>query len=196
MISQCDYLYFNSSLSQWKSYLAIDDEKKSTTTMTMRSEMIDWLDTERLKITRCLYWLECDKGMDTENANNFLMILANMNSISEMFNPIVFNFTAFRSSGKSIVASLFSDRDFVDTSAELMNVGPGESALTVSNMQTWISAAMTDQDTCLEGLDEMGSPLLGEVKARVQNAKEYMSNTLAILSNMPSLLQKFGITMH
>lgn len=97
--------------------------------------------------------------------------------------------------------SLFNDAlSQLNESAELLNVvGPGESALTemkVKNMQTWISAAMTDQDTCLEGLDEMGSPLLGEVKARVQNAKEYMSNTLAILSNMPTLLQKFGITMH
>ncbi|KAJ8553883.1 hypothetical protein K7X08_024561 [Anisodus acutangulus] len=96
--------------------------------------------------------------------------------------------------------SLFDDAlSQLNQSAELMSVGPGESALTVmkvNNMQTWVSAAMTDQDTCLEGLDEMGSPLLGEVKARVQNAKEYMSNTLAILSNMPSLLQKFGFTMH
>ncbi|KAM3319082.1 pectinesterase 3-like [Capsicum chacoense] len=96
--------------------------------------------------------------------------------------------------------SLFDDSlSQLNESAALMNVGPGESALTVmkvKDMQTWISAAMTNQDTCLEGLDEMGSPLLGEVKARVQNAKEYMSNTLAILSNMPSLLQKFGITMH
>ncbi|MCD7457157.1 hypothetical protein HAX54_034363 [Datura stramonium] len=96
--------------------------------------------------------------------------------------------------------SLFDDAlSQLNQSAELLNVGPGEDALTVmkvKNMQTWVSAAMTDQDTCLEGLNEMGSPLLGEVKARVQNAKEYMSNTLAILSNMPSLLQKFGITMH
>lgn len=96
--------------------------------------------------------------------------------------------------------SLFDDAlSQLNESVELLNVGPGEDALTVmkvKNMQTWISAAMTDQDTCLEGLDEMGSPLLGEVKARVQNSTEYMSNTLAILSNMPSLLQKFGITMH
>nr|XP_033515308.1 putative pectinesterase/pectinesterase inhibitor 26 [Nicotiana tomentosiformis] len=96
--------------------------------------------------------------------------------------------------------SLFDDAlSQLNQSAELLKVGPGEKALTekkVKDMQTWISASMTDQDTCLEGLDEMGSPLVGEVKARVQNAKEYMSNTLAILSNMPSLLQKFGITLH
>ncbi|KAH0762545.1 hypothetical protein KY290_018618 [Solanum tuberosum] len=96
--------------------------------------------------------------------------------------------------------SLFDDAlSQLNQSAELLNVGTGESTLTVmkvKNMQTWVSAAMTDQDTCLEGLDEMGSPLLEEVKARVQNAKEYMSNTLAILSNMPNLLKKFGISMH
>ncbi|KAL3342900.1 hypothetical protein AABB24_026772 [Solanum stoloniferum] len=116
-VSHCNYLYFNKSLSQLNSYLAIDEEKHSRATMTMRSEMLDWLQTERPKIARCLYSLELDKGLDTENANNCLMILVNMNSISEMLNPSINFFTsdAFRSSGKSIVALLFSDREFVDT---------------------------------------------------------------------------------
>nr|XP_004236206.1 uncharacterized protein LOC101250588 [Solanum lycopersicum] len=113
--SHCNYLYFNKSLSQLNSYLAIHEEKNSRATMTMRSEMLDWLRTERPKIARCLYSLELDKGLNTKKAINCLMILVNMNSISEMLNPSINFFTldAFQSSGKSIVALLFSDQDFV-----------------------------------------------------------------------------------
>lgn len=65
----------------------------------------------------------------------------------------------------------------------------------ISDLQTWISAAMTDQDTCLDGLAEMGSTAVGDFKLKVQKSQEYMSNSLAILNNIESLLQKFGLTM-
>ncbi|MCD7457156.1 hypothetical protein HAX54_034362 [Datura stramonium] len=116
--SPCDYLYFNGSVSQLNSYLAVHEGKNSTATMTMRSEMIGWLYTERPKIARCLYSLEYNKGLDTENANNCLIILENMNITSEMLNPSinsVFDVGAFRSSGKSIVALLFSYVAFAET---------------------------------------------------------------------------------
>ncbi|XP_057806423.1 pectinesterase 3 [Salvia miltiorrhiza] len=83
-------------------------------------------------------------------------------------------------------------------SAELICVGPGEEVLTemrISDLQTWISAALTDLDTCLDGLAEMGSTAVGEWKLKVQKAKEYISNTLAILTNIRSLSQKFGLAM-
>ncbi|KAM3246947.1 hypothetical protein P3L10_008714 [Capsicum annuum] len=54
--SRCNYIYFNSSLSQLNSYLAIDEEKKSTAIISMRAEMIDWLYNERFNITGCLNW--------------------------------------------------------------------------------------------------------------------------------------------
>lgn len=88
----------------------------------------------------------------------------------------------------------------VNRSAELMKVAvrPGEKLLTemrISDMQTWISAAMTDQETCLDGLDEMGSTAVDEVRARVHKSSEYMSNSLAILNNLKSLVEKFGLKM-
>lgn len=67
---------------------------------------------------------------------------------------------------------------------------------TIADVNTWISAAMTDQDTCLDGLEEMQSSVLSEVKSKVQMSKECMSNSLAILANMRSLLGKFGQTQH
>lgn len=96
-------------------------------------------------------------------------------------------------------AELFDDAaSQLGRSAELICVGPGEKVLTemrISDLQTWISAAMTDQDTCLDGLAEMGSTAVGEFKLKVQKSQEYMSNSLAILNNIQSLFQKFGLTM-
>ncbi|CAA3014460.1 putative pectinesterase/pectinesterase inhibitor 26 [Olea europaea var. sylvestris] len=86
----------------------------------------------------------------------------------------------------------------LNRSFELMKVGPGEKVLTdmkISDIQTWISAAMTDQDTCLEGIGEMGSTVPNEFKVKVQTSQESMSNSLAILNNIQSLFEKFGLTM-
>lgn len=98
-------------------------------------------------------------------------------------------------------AELFDDAaSQLGRSAELicLAVGPGEKVLTemrISDLQTWISAAMTDQDTCLDGLAEMGSTAVGEFKMKVQKSQEDMSNTLAILNNIQSLCEKFGLTL-
>lgn len=96
-------------------------------------------------------------------------------------------------------AELFDDgASQLGRSAESICVGPGEKLLTemrISDLQTWISAALTDLDTCLDGLEEMGSTAVGEWKVKVQKAKECISNTLAILNNMQSLFQKFGLKL-
>ncbi|KAL8457409.1 hypothetical protein ACS0TY_035315 [Phlomoides rotata] len=96
-------------------------------------------------------------------------------------------------------AELFDDAaSQLGRSAESICAGRGEKVLTemkISDLQTWISAAMTDQETCLDGLAEMGSTALIGSKMKVQKSQEYMSNTLAILNNIKSLLKKFGLTM-
>ncbi|CAI9753874.1 unnamed protein product [Fraxinus pennsylvanica] len=95
--------------------------------------------------------------------------------------------------------SLFDEAlNRLNRSFELMKVGPGEKVLTemkISDIQTWISAAMTDQDTCLEGIGEMRSTVPNEFKVKVQKSQECMSNSLAILNNIQSLFDKFGLAM-
>jgi pectinesterase inhibitor-like protein len=96
-------------------------------------------------------------------------------------------------------AELFDDaRSQLGRSAEMICMGQGKMMMTkmrMSNLQTWISAAMTDQDTCLDGLAEMESTALGEFKVKVQKSQEYVSNTLAILNNIHSLFEKVGLPM-
>lgn len=84
-------------------------------------------------------------------------------------------------------------------SVAAMEVGPGEKVLTedkISDLQTWISAAMTDQETCLDGLEEMKSTAVDEVKSKMQRSREYTSNCLAILANMHTLLHKLHMSLH
>ena len=84
-------------------------------------------------------------------------------------------------------------------SLSAMEVVPGDKMLTdakINDVQTWISAAVTDQETCLDGLEEMESTAIGEVKSKMQRSREYTSNSLAIVINIRSLLQQFHMYLH
>ncbi|XP_021904644.1 pectinesterase 1 [Carica papaya] len=97
-------------------------------------------------------------------------------------------------------ASLLEDAvSGLSDSVSAMEVGAEGKVLTaekVNDLQTWISAAMTDQETCADGLEEMGETVVDEVKRRMQKSKELMSNSLAILAKMETLLEKFHLKMH
>ncbi|OVA13883.1 Pectinesterase inhibitor domain [Macleaya cordata] len=57
-----------------------------------------------------------------------------------------------------------------------MKVGPGENLLStakINDIKTWLSSAITDQETCLEGLIEMNSTLVDEVKTAMKNSTEF-----------------------
>ncbi|XP_071715469.1 pectinesterase inhibitor 9-like [Rutidosis leptorrhynchoides] len=53
-----------------------------------------------------------------------------------------------------------------------------------SNVQSWVSAALTDATTCMDGLleDEIGSKTKSMIKARFLNVKELASNSLALFN--------------
>ncbi|KAK6924993.1 Pectinesterase inhibitor domain [Dillenia turbinata] len=59
-----------------------------------------------------------------------------------------------------------------------------DDAMKVSDMKTWMSAALTDQETCLDGLEETNSNALEEVKSAMKMSKEYVSNCLAIAAEI------------
>ncbi|KAK4257181.1 hypothetical protein QN277_006803 [Acacia crassicarpa] len=87
----------------------------------------------------------------------------------------------------------------LNDSLSAMDVSPGDKALTdvkINDIQTWISAAMTDQETCLDGLEETESAALREMKGKMQRSREYTSNSLAIVANIRILLQRFNMSLH
>lgn len=58
----------------------------------------------------------------------------------------------------------------------------------VSNAKTWLSAAMTNEDTCAQGLDEAGataSPAGKETTTGVVTVEQYTSNALALVNGIP-----------
>ncbi|OAY72268.1 21 kDa protein [Ananas comosus] len=57
----------------------------------------------------------------------------------------------------------------------------------VANAQTWLSAALTNEDTCADGFDAVApgpGSAKGEVLARVRRVKQYTSNALALVNTL------------
>jgi pectinesterase inhibitor-like protein len=54
----------------------------------------------------------------------------------------------------------------------------------ISNVQTWMSAALTDQDSCLNGFQDLNASgnVTTMVAGRVQNVRELISNALALVN--------------
>ncbi|KAI7986478.1 putative pectinesterase/pectinesterase inhibitor 26 [Camellia lanceoleosa] len=95
-------------------------------------------------------------------------------------------------------ASLFDNAlGQLNRSASMMKkVVAGEAVLTderIEKMKKWIGAAMSDQERCLDGVKEMMESTAGdEVRKKVQESKVYVSNSLAILSNLKMLIDGGG----
>ncbi|KAK7304608.1 hypothetical protein VNO77_42492 [Canavalia gladiata] len=67
----------------------------------------------------------------------------------------------------------------------------------ISDIQTWVSASLTDQQTCLDGLEEVGDvAAVAEMKKLMQRCSEYISNSLAIVANIRNLLHQFHMPLH
>ncbi|KAL5579675.1 hypothetical protein UlMin_012117 [Ulmus minor] len=89
--------------------------------------------------------------------------------------------------------------DHLNDSISSMEVGQGKSLLSVSkidDLKTWLSASLTDQETCLDALEELNSTLLPSTRTQMSNSTEFVSNALAIASKIMSLLVNFNIPIH
>ncbi|CAN0902576.1 21 kDa protein [Linum grandiflorum] len=60
-------------------------------------------------------------------------------------------------------------------------------AMGVGNLQTWVSAALTDEDTCMDGIEE-GELVNGKVKdvirGRIVRVAQLTSNALALINHL------------
>ncbi|CAI0410770.1 unnamed protein product [Linum tenue] len=92
-------------------------------------------------------------------------------------------------SDRRAAAALHDCRSNLGDAAEQMRqlgaAGATEEAFRfqMSNVQTWMSAALTDEETCTDGFQDVAD---GEVKAavyaRAAEAKKYTSNALALVN--------------
>ncbi|KAK8551345.1 hypothetical protein V6N13_119815 [Hibiscus sabdariffa] len=105
-----------------------------------------------------------------------------------------------------VCGSLFDDAlDRLNDSATSLEVGEGESILSdskINDLKTWLSTTITDQETCLDTLQELNTTkhfnatLVQELRAAMQNSSEYASNSLAIVAKILGLLTDFNIPIH
>ncbi|KAK4759058.1 hypothetical protein SAY87_020359 [Trapa incisa] len=59
---------------------------------------------------------------------------------------------------------------------------PGSTASTSQDVVTWLSAAMTNQDTCSDGFDEVSGSVKDQVATQLRDLAELVSNCLAIFA--------------
>ncbi|XP_010487229.1 PREDICTED: pectinesterase 1-like [Camelina sativa] len=111
-------------------------------------------------------------------------------------------------SALGVCGDLFDDAiDRVNATVSAMEVGDGKNILNstkIDDLKTWLSAALTSHDTCLDALDELvqiktdyaNSTITQKLKSAMVNSGEYTSNSLAIVAKVLSTLSDFGIPIH
>ncbi|KAH6761225.1 Plant invertase/pectin methylesterase inhibitor superfamily protein [Perilla frutescens var. frutescens] len=74
--------------------------------------------------------------------------------------------------------------------AEMKQLKGGSNfALLINDVQTWVSAALTDEDTCMDGFDGkfMNGGVKTAVRGNIVNVAHLTSNALALINNYASL---------
>ncbi|KVI04552.1 pectinesterase inhibitor 10-like [Cynara cardunculus var. scolymus] len=67
---------------------------------------------------------------------------------------------------------------------EMSRPGSKSSRLVISDLQTWVSAAMTDEDTCIEGFGN--TKMKNVVRGKIVNVAQLTSNALALINSYAS----------
>lgn len=69
-----------------------------------------------------------------------------------------------------------------ETLEELHHLHGGDFQWRMSNAQTWVSAALTNEDTCLDGFKEIDGNIRSDVKKKVTNLARITSNALYLIN--------------
>ncbi|KAK7275495.1 hypothetical protein RIF29_16614 [Crotalaria pallida] len=84
-----------------------------------------------------------------------------------------------------------------DSISSIGDPGAGQvfPASEIGDVETWLSAAMTNQETCVDAVGELNSTaargVLRELETTMRNSTEFVSNSLAIVTRILALLSKF-----
>ncbi|KAI3414949.1 PMEI domain-containing protein [Psidium guajava] len=69
--------------------------------------------------------------------------------------------------------------------AELKHLRGGEELRwQLSNAETWVSAALTNEDTCLDGFQEVGVKVKDDVRRKISNVARVTSNALYLINRL------------
>lgn len=70
------------------------------------------------------------------------------------------------------------------TLSELKHLRSGTFRWQMSNAQTWVSAALTNEDTCLDGFESVGGKVKADVRRKMGNVAKVTSNALYLISRL------------
>ncbi|KAI4380823.1 hypothetical protein MLD38_006969 [Melastoma candidum] len=78
---------------------------------------------------------------------------------------------------------------------QLGNIGVGREAFgwAMSNAETWVSAALTDEDTCLEGFNEGGVARGDVIRKKIRNVAKVTSNALYMINKLDKSKNKVRV---
>ncbi|KAM7471913.1 hypothetical protein LguiA_010096 [Lonicera macranthoides] len=103
-------------------------------------------------------------------------------------------------SALDVCGSVIDDAiDMLNDSISLMDVHSGGKVLSASkinDLKTWLSTTITNQETCLDALQELNHTVPVDVKGIMKNSTEYASNSLAIVAKIMRILADFDIPIH
>ncbi|CAN1159033.1 Pectinesterase inhibitor 10 [Linum perenne] len=87
---------------------------------------------------------------------------------------------------KDTVDELKDTVDELKDSMDMMKSGMDDPdfAMEVRNLQTWVSAALTDEDMCMEGIEEGGGVVNGKVKDVIQGRVVRVAQLTSICPKM------------
>ncbi|XP_020258486.1 putative pectinesterase/pectinesterase inhibitor 26 [Asparagus officinalis] len=90
---------------------------------------------------------------------------------------------------------MFEDAiDRLNDSTQLLNQPLSSSH--ISTLRSWLSAAITDQVTCLDELENTTSSISDKMAEAMLNSTQFTSNSLAIVTKVVSHLQDLDIPFH
>lgn len=87
--------------------------------------------------------------------------------------------TLVRSAYEDCLELLEDSMDLLDRSLSSIQSGGGGNS---QDVMTWLSAALTNQDTCTEGFSDANGPVKDQVTQRLKDLSELVSNSLAIFA--------------
>lgn len=74
--------------------------------------------------------------------------------------------------------------DLRKTLGELKELRRGTFRWQMSNAETWVSAALTNEDTCLDGFKEVDGKVRSDVKRKITNVARVTSNALYLINRL------------
>lgn len=148
----------------------------------------------------CLTSLSTSNTTDPEKIFQFsLMVVMNsLETVSSTFPEKFINRTDDQAVKEALKVCGTVLHDAVDSLDDCISSIDGKpiSISKITDLRTWLSTVITDQETCFDALEEVNAALVTEVRHLMKNSTEFASNSLAIVSKFLKTVEENNIPIH